>query len=154
MSFNTSIEAPDFERIRRGDARATEDGIRLLWTVLEDESRTRRTGVRQAVDRFQKKVLISSPTAGENNFAYQQAAILRFDGASNVTLTGLRAGVEGELVLVSVLGAGTITLAHESASSEALNRFYMQSGADTAIATNRAMLLAYLNARWREQKWV
>ena len=44
MAENLSIEAPNFDRIRKGDTHATEDAIRLLWYVLNNEIRMRRIG--------------------------------------------------------------------------------------------------------------
>ena len=46
MAENLSIEAPDFDRIRKGDAPATEDAVRLLWYVLNNEIKLRRIGQR------------------------------------------------------------------------------------------------------------
>jgi len=48
MAYNLSIESPDFDRIRKGDDKATENAVRLLWFVLNDEISRRRRGIREA----------------------------------------------------------------------------------------------------------
>lgn len=153
MAINLSIESPDFDRIGNGDARATMDGIRLLWMAMNAEASNRRQAIRQVGDRMDKAVLVLSPTAAQHNLAYGNVTTLRFDGSTSVNLTGIRAGLEGSILLLVVLGSGTITLVDDSSSSEATNRILTASGSDLAVATNTAVMLQYLNARWREVKW-
>jgi hypothetical protein len=150
MASQLTIESPDFDRIRKESGRATEDAIRLLWLVANDEASDRRTGVREAIERWEKKYIILAPTVNQNNLDTQDAAILRFEGASAVNVTGLKARVEGTIVLVSVLGSATITLMHDSGSSEARNRILFQAAANKAVATNRDVFLKYASSRWRE----
>lgn len=150
MAENLSIESPDFRAIRKGDDHATEDAVRLLWFVLNDEMATRRKGVRKATERETPKILSSAPGAGSNNFDLQDAAILLFTGSTAVTITGLRAREEGDRIVIHVIGTGTITFSHDSASSDATNRMLFQAAANKAVATNRTLVLHYLNARFRE----
>jgi hypothetical protein len=145
-----TVEPPDFDKIKRESGQFTADGIRLLWLVANDEADARRTGIREASERWDKKVLVLAPTVNQNNLSTQDATILRFDGASAVNITGIRARVEGAIILISVLGTGTITLQHDNAGSDARNRMLFQAAADKAVLTNKDVLLKYLNTRWRE----
>lgn len=126
------------------------DGVRLLWEVANSEAKDRRTGVRLAIERQEVKTLVSSPGSNQDNFDTAYSTTLRFDGASSINITGIKARVEGARVRVLVLGAGTITLKHNSASSEATNRMLFAAAADKAVATNKAVELEYQSSRWRE----
>lgn len=154
MSVQNTIESLNFDAIRDGDKQATGDAIEFLWQVLNEEQRQRRRGLKQAQDRSEWLTNIEEPAAAVNDYDIANAGILRFDGATSVNLTGLLAPSGGmpRLVLVMVLGAGTITLKHNSASSEEPNRILTFSAGDVAIATNQSVLLNYQNSRWREVK--
>lgn len=150
MADNLSVEAPDFDYIKREAGVHTMDGIRLLWSVANSEAKDRRTGVRLAIERQEVKTLVFSLALSQNDFDTAFSTTLRSDGAAAINITGLKARVEGARVRVLVLGAGTVTLKHNSASSEAVNRMLFASGADKAVATNKACDLEYQNSRWRE----
>lgn len=150
MAENLSIESPDFDRIRKGEGHATEDAIRLLWYVLNNEIKSRRQGDRLISDRLGPKVLARAPTGGENNVDTQGAGIIFYTGATSVAITGYRAGEEGDILFIHVTGAGTITHNNQDANSDAGNRFVFQAGANKAVATNRSLVLQYFNTRWRE----
>ena len=150
MADNLSVSAPDFQYIRKESGPHTEDGIRLLWEVANSEAKDRRTGIRLAIERQEVKTLISSPAVSQNDFDTAYSTTLRFDGATSINITGLKARVEGARVRVLVLGVGTITLKQNSGSSEAQNRILLAAGADKAVATNKAVDLEYQNSRWRE----
>ena len=154
MSNNLTVEAPDFDYIKQEAGVHTMDAIRALWYVANDEAKSRRTGVRLATERIEVKTIIASPGASQNNYDTTFATILRFDGAGAINVTGIRARNEGAIVIVLVLGAGTVTLMNNSGSSEATNRMLFHSGADKAVATNKAWMLTYENVRWRELSWV
>jgi hypothetical protein len=150
MAENLSIESPDFGRIRKGDDRAVEDAIRLLWFVSNNEITERRRGVRAARDRYRPRLKVSSPTVQQDNFDLEGVGLLRLDGSTNVTFTGLRAQEEGDVLIIHNIGSATYTFAHESGSSDAQNRIVFQAAANKSVATNRSLILAYLNTRWRE----
>jgi hypothetical protein len=153
MAFNATIEPPDSDRIKKESGIATADAIDLIWQVLNQEMRDRRSGVKQAIDQFEPKSVVDSPAAGQNDYDTRDATILRFDGATSFNLTGLRARPENAIVIILVLGVGTVTIKNSSASSEANNRILTQSGGDLAVATNKAVMLIYESSRWREAKW-
>jgi hypothetical protein len=49
------------------------------------------------------------------------------------------------------LGTGTITLKHESASSDVTNRLDTAADADVAVTTGKCARFRYLNNRWRQE---
>lgn len=124
--------------------------MRLLWMVANDEDRSRRTGVRLAIERQEVKTLVVSLAGNENDFDTMYSTTIRSDGAVAVNITGFKARVEGARIRVVVLGAATITLKHNDAASEATNRMLFFAAADKAVATNKACELEYQGARWRE----
>lgn len=150
MSVNLTVEAPDFDYIKREAGTHTADAVRMLWAVANDEAAQRRSGLRVATERIAPKSVIDSPAAQQNNYDTQFGAILRFDGAAAFNLTGLRARSDNSIMIILVLGAGTVTVKHNSAASEATNRILLAGAADKAVATNKALVLVYENTRWRE----
>jgi hypothetical protein len=150
MSQNLSIESPDFDAIQNGDDAATSDAVRLLWQALNFEMRQRRSGDRNLSDRLSPRVLSRAPTGGENNVDTEGAGVLLYTGSSSVTITGYRAREEGDILFIHNVGSGTITHAHESASSDAANRMTFQAAANKGVGANRSIVLQYLSGRWRE----
>lgn len=72
--------------------------------------------------------------------------------AGGSTITGIVA-VDDRLPLYLVnLGPAVLTLAHQSASSAAANRFALASGTNSAIAVDGCAILFYdsVTARWRQ----
>ncbi len=151
MAENLSIESPDFDRIKKGNPRAIEDAVRLLWLVLNDEIKQRRSGIRRNAERVSPKILSLAPSANQNNVDTDGAGLIVFTGASAVNITGYRApSVDGALLVVQVTGSATITHMNQNASSDATNRMIFQAAADKAVATNKSLILLYQNTRWRE----
>ena len=150
MATNLSVESPDFDRIRKGDSAATEDAVRLLWYVMNNEIASRRRGDRLISERLSPKVLLKAPSGGENNIDTEGAGLIVYTGATGVTQTGYRAGQDGDILFILVTGSGTISHAHQSASSDAGNRIVTFLGLTKAVATNQALVLIYQDARWRE----
>lgn len=155
MAGNLTIESLDFEAIRSGDDQATGDALEFIWLALNNEASQRRRGQRQASERAEWQTDIISPTADVTDYDMGNVSVLRFDGAAAVNVTGLLAPSAGasRLLILQVLGAGTITLKHASLSSEEPNRILTYSAGDLAITTNKAVALLYQNSRWRELKW-
>lgn len=151
MSEQLTIEAPDFPRIKKESGTATRDAIQLLWFVANNEGRERRLGVRAAQESSRRKVKSDAPTAGQNNYNAESSGIVVFTGSTSFNLTGLRNGVQGDKVEVHNLGTGTVTLKHESASSDASNRLDTAADADVSITTGKTAILRYLNSRWRQE---
>ena len=156
MAENLSIEAPDFDRVKKESGVATRDAVKLLWSAMNYEAGRRRNEVRQAKERLAPKVLSDNPSANQNNYNLQGSSILMLTGTVNRTFTGFLAPStdDSHVLFIHVTGSATYTMAHASASSDAENRLRMQSGADTTIATDRSMILLYINSLWRELKTV
>lgn len=150
MSTNLFIESPDFDLIRKQSGYAVEDAVRLLWSTLNEEIRLRRLTVRQATEKISGKVKVDSTTSNQNNYDTEESQTVYFTGGSACDVTGVRNGVEGRVVIFTVLGTGTFTFKNNSASSDTTNKILMSAGADKAVATNKSIVLQYLNARWRE----
>ena len=148
-----TVEAPDFDRIYNETGVATRDGITTLWRVANDEASSRRSAVREAIERQCPKAIILEPSGTTNNLDTQFATVIRFDGAASFDLTGLQARPEPTFLYLVVIGAGTVTLKNASGSSLDRNRILTNSGGDLAIATGLTVMLMYLNLRWREVKW-
>jgi hypothetical protein len=77
---------------------------------------------------------------------------LRVSSTGAQTITGLAAPASGgRLLLLINVGASTITLAHQSASSVAGNRFLFEGGANLALPASASAFLWYdtTSDRWR-----
>ena len=149
-----TIEAPEFDLIKRESGPHTRDGIITIWEALNAEGQARRSGIRQAVERINPKEIILSPSVSQNNLDTEFATVLRFDGAAGVNITGIQQRPEPTAIFLVVLGAGTITLTNQDAASLDRNRIVTKTGASVALATNTITLLWYLNSRWRQLVWV
>lgn len=149
MAVNLVVESPDFDRIRKGDGKATEAAVRLLWFVLNDLSRRESIDFQTVRNLWSVAVLSAAPSSNQDNYDSKDATILLFTGGSAFNLTGIRNGVEGMVKIIANLGAGTITIKHET-TSDTTNRIDTVTGADKTIVTNKFMLISYLSNRWRE----
>ncbi len=148
---NKDLTPPSYSDIRSGNNHAVEDAIRTVFNGLVQEVSIRAKGVTKATDRFDKKVLELAPTVAINNLDYQNVGTLNFAGATAIDFTGIIApDRDGAIIIIHVTGSGTITVKHQSASSDADNRFVSASGADRALTTGKTLIIQYLSARWRD----
>ena len=150
MGAQLTIESPSFDRIRKLDGPAIEDAIRLLWYVANNQADVERRDIQIARNSINNAVLHQAPTTHQHNFDLKGAGVGLFTGGVSFTLTGIRNGNQGALRILANLGAGIITIAHESGSSDAPNRITTATGANKTIGPGKFMLLEYLNLRWRE----
>ena len=148
-----SIEDPDFDYIKQEAGPHTRDGIFTLWLAANAEAEARRTGVRQSIERVNPKKIILSPSVNENDVDTDFATVLEFDGAASVDITGFQARPDPTMIVLAVLGAGTITLKNNNAGSLDRNKILTATAGDLAIATNTMTVLWYLNSRWRQLAW-
>lgn len=96
-------------------------------------------------------------SASQNDYAPGAADILYLTSSANVSITGLSStGIpDGHTVLlmnVNASGGSQITLAHESASSSAANRFRSSFGSNATLFPDGGSVLAIYHAalsRWR-----
>lgn len=89
-------------------------------------------------------------SGSQNNVTIGNVLIVRVTDAGAVTWTGLTADSARRFLVVHAVGAGGLTLVHQSASSTASNRFALVGAANAALATNALALLVYdpTLARW------
>jgi hypothetical protein len=148
---NQGLSPPAYQQIRKGNNHATEDAIRLVFDALVQEISQRTKGQSKATDRFDKKVLEHSPSAQMDNLDYQAVGTINFAGASAQNLTGIIAPEkDGAMIILHTTGAGTITVKHQSANSDAGNRIVTSSAGDRNLATGNTLIIQYLSGRWRE----
>ncbi len=152
MAENLSVEAPDFDLVRKETGRATEDALRTLWFAINGEMSIRRQNAKRDNDRLQGKILTSAVSANQDNFDTQGALIVIFTDAGAFNITGIRNPTEGRVIYLTNLGAGTKTIKHASANSDAPNRFRTFALGDLGIATDKTVIVEYANSLWREVK--
>ena len=93
----------------------------------------------------------SQITSDQNNYAPGTGWFIRLTSDASRNLTGLVAGVDGQIAEIWNVGAQNIVLVNESASSTAANRFTTSTGADLTLSANKCAQARYDNAsaRWR-----
>jgi hypothetical protein len=151
MAENKTIEAPDFEEIKRETGPTTKDAVVLLWAALNDVDARQRRGVRVAKDVDSPAVKTDAPAADQHNYDTGDVGIVLFTGSTNFSLTGIRNGRSGRTVTLVNLGTATITLPNSSVSSDAANRLLNDGGASTSLTTDKTARYRYLDSRWREE---
>jgi hypothetical protein len=101
---------------------------------------------------------ISSPanspaqiTANQDNYSPSAGMFQRWSSDASRNVTGMVAGVAGEIRYVWNVGANDIVLQNENASSTAANRFANSTGADITLGANKCALCMYdaTSSRWR-----
>lgn len=78
-------------------------------------------------------------------------SVLRWNGASAATFTGLTGGLDGRVVVLQNVTSGQVlTLAHD-VTSTAANRFYCPAGIDLVLTPHSGVGLQYdsTSSRWR-----
>jgi hypothetical protein len=97
------------------------------------------------------QVAPSQITSNQNDYAgaTKSVALLNTDAAR--TVTGISA-VASKRLIITNNGSFTITLANQSGSSTAANRFKFSTGADILLAANSSIEVYYDNtaSRWRD----
>ena len=150
MADNKTIEEPDFDQIRKEAGDATANAAQTLWYATNEIDSQRRVGVRQAKETDSPKSLSVAPSGDQDNFDSQGAGIIEFTAGSGFNFSGIRNPVSGRRILLHTTGAGTATIEHNNAGSDAANRIYTDTSANKTIATGESMWLVYLNGGWRE----
>lgn len=100
---------------------------------------------------------VASPAAfaaTQNNWnpaGLSAASVVRMESTGAQSITGIVAPGSGAILTLINIGASTITLEQEDASSSAANRFSLPGGVDLAIAAGHAVTLWYdsTSSRWR-----
>lgn len=92
--------------------------------------------------------------ADQNNYApsgHGSTGNLRISSDAARSITGLQGGVDAREIVLTNIGAFTITLPHDSASSTAANRFFCPGSASLLLRANGWVRLSYdgTSSRWR-----
>jgi hypothetical protein len=94
-------------------------------------------GITDADPKY-RTVVTSTSTGAVDNFAPALVGhtIVRLNNATDLALTGMAGGVSGQLVTFVSIGAGNVTMAYNSSSSTAGNKFlnYITSGVTPLVA--------------------
>ncbi len=90
-------------------------------------------------------------TADQNNYAPGTGWFQRWSSDASRNVTGLVAGVDGQIIEIWNVGSNNIVLVNESASSTAANRFANSTGADLTLSAGKCAEGRYDNSssRWR-----
>jgi hypothetical protein len=145
------LTAPAYQAIRSGSNHATEDAIRTIFNALSAEISARVKGQNKAINRFDKKVLDFAPAANTNNLGYEGVGIINHSGGASVNLTGIIAPeADGAMLYIVGTGAGTLSVLHQSASSDVGNRFVTATAGTRTITAGNCLQVVYLAGRWRE----
>ena len=92
-------------------------------------------------------------TGNIDDLAFSNAQEIRMNNASDATIRGLVAGVDGQQVTIVSIGAGSVFLAHQNTNSAAANRLinFVTSGNTPLAAGVGTATLKYdaTTARWR-----
>jgi hypothetical protein len=84
-----------------------------------------------------------------NNLDLDDAAVVYYDDVmGNVTITGFAGGYDGRRIVLYATDAGTLTLKHQDASSDAANRIVGPGELDAAITNYKGIDLVYFKSRW------
>lgn len=99
-----------------------------------------------------KQTTVSTGTV--NDFALTAGtSVLRCNNATLLTITGITAGFDGQVLIVESIGAGQVDLSHQAAGSTAANRLinFATSGATSLAAGVGTAVFEYdaSTARWR-----
>jgi len=102
-------------------------------------------------DPILPRVLATTITSS-NNLDVTGYDIVRVTSSGNITITGIVATAPVLIVNENATGGGTITLAHESASSTAANRVRSQTGGDIVLQPDGGQVWlsnSSVVSRWR-----
>lgn len=150
MATNLVVESPDFDKIRKESGWATEDAVKRLWYVLNDEIRVRRISVRQATDKIDGVVITDAPSAQQDDYDAANATVIYFNGTTSFTFTGLRNGTPGRVLFIHNGNTATITIGNAHAGSATTNRIVTSTGGDKSLTQDTTIILQYIDDRWRE----
>jgi Chaperone of endosialidase len=98
-----------------------------------------------------KKGVDYTTVGSTNNVDFGNTSLVRLNGTSAQTITGIAGGTDGKLLTVINAGANAATISNESASSTAANRIKTGTGADLTLAPDASLSMVYDSgaSRWR-----
>jgi hypothetical protein len=92
-------------------------------------------------------------TGNIDDLDFNNASLIRMNNASLSTIRGLKAGINGQQVIILSIGAGQVNLAHQNTSSVATNRLinFVTSGITPLAAGKGTSTYEYdaTTGRWR-----
>jgi alpha-tubulin suppressor-like RCC1 family protein len=90
-------------------------------------------------------------TGTTNDAPFANSSLIRLNGATAQTITGIANGADGKLLTLMNVGAATATLSNQSVGSAAGNRIITGLGIDLLIPVDGSVLLTYDSgaSRWR-----
>lgn len=127
--------------------------LRLVKDVNDIRSALRRVAVNLPLYDIANENTPNILSADQNNYVPGNYDILRLESSGDVQITGIRNGVKGRSLQIFNVGATySITLAHQSASSDAQNRFDFGIGANIIVGPGSSFTVYYDSAqsRWIE----
>lgn len=126
--------------------------LRLLKDVSDIRAALRRVTVNLPLFDIANENTPDALTADQNNYVIGNYDILRLSSTEEVTITGFAGGMKGRFIKIFNVGAYALTLAHQSALSDAAYRFLFAPGIDTIIPAGSSTLLYYdaTQSRWIE----
>jgi len=83
-----------------------------------------------------KPITTITTTGTLNNYALGAVGTLRCNNASLLTITGIAADVDGQLLVIESVGAGQVDLSHQDSGSTAANRLGRESGPLVVVAVS------------------
>lgn len=91
-------------------------------------------------------------TSDQNDYAMPAGSgWLRVSTSTDLSLTGIAAGVDGQRLVITNVGSNLLYIVHQSTSSSAVNRFLNQGSADIPLNPHDSVNLIYdaNTSRWR-----
>lgn len=102
-------------------------------------------------------ILTTTSTGTQNNFnpgtMTGEVVLLRCNNASDITINGIVAGADGQILVLASIGAGNVILAHQNGGSTAANQlFNIATSGNTPLAAGAGSAIYVYDGttqRWR-----
>lgn len=110
------------------------DTLERMYLDIQDlKAEIRRLSAQKPPYQILNYNVPAALVADQNNYDIGDFAFLFLQAAAPRTITGFAGGITMRQLRVFNLGAAAITLAHQSASSLAANRFYIPGGSNLVM---------------------
>lgn len=97
--------------------------------------------------------VIATLSAGQNDYSVGDYDSIIRSASTPVTITGIAGGVLGRTLFITVLGANSISFAHQNASSVATNRIVTLTALTVAKTARQTLMLLYI-AHDTGNRWI